>query len=179
MHHNPSQTEDVLDETENVISTSTLSEGPREMLASNKSTEQMKSSDLYDIQDATCNEPSSWNNYDTNPLTVEGIIAAHVMSSTDITTPKNLEPENKEEMFKLIKERFDQSDGSEKEVIAEISFWDFGGQIVFYSTHQTFLTPRAVYIVVIDISKALKLNVPRPCYTDSRGKTEWNYEGNF
>ena len=33
--------------------------------------------------------------------------------------------------------------------------WDFGGQDVFYSTHQTFLTYRALYLLVLDGSRAL------------------------
>ncbi|XP_052080648.1 uncharacterized protein LOC127718637 [Mytilus californianus] len=44
--------------------------------------------------------------------------------------------------------------------IAPIMVWDFGGQDVFYSTHQTFLTYRAIYIIVLDGSK--KLDDPCP-----------------
>ncbi|XP_063412073.1 uncharacterized protein LOC134694897 [Mytilus trossulus] len=39
--------------------------------------------------------------------------------------------------------------------IAPIIIWDFGGQDVFYSTHQTFLTYRAIYIIVLDGSRTL------------------------
>ncbi|XP_071149097.1 uncharacterized protein [Mytilus edulis] len=39
--------------------------------------------------------------------------------------------------------------------IAPIIIWDFGGQDVFYSTHQTFLTYRAIYIIVLDGSRKL------------------------
>ncbi|CAC5405102.1 unnamed protein product [Mytilus coruscus] len=44
--------------------------------------------------------------------------------------------------------------------IASIVIWDFGGQDVFYSTHQTFLTYRAIYIIVMDGSR--KLDDPCP-----------------
>ncbi|XP_052079742.1 uncharacterized protein LOC127717916 [Mytilus californianus] len=44
--------------------------------------------------------------------------------------------------------------------IAPIIIWDFGGQDVFYSTHQTFLTYRAIYIIVLDGSR--KLDDPCP-----------------
>ncbi|VDI41275.1 Hypothetical predicted protein [Mytilus galloprovincialis] len=46
--------------------------------------------------------------------------------------------------------------------IAPIIIWDFGGQDVFYSTHQTFLTYRAIYILVLDGSRKLD----DPCPTD-------------
>ncbi len=36
---------------------------------------------------------------------------------------------------------------------ADVSFWDFAGQSVFYNTHQSFLSSRAVYLLVADISK--------------------------
>ncbi|VDI37206.1 Hypothetical predicted protein, partial [Mytilus galloprovincialis] len=39
--------------------------------------------------------------------------------------------------------------------VAPIIIWDFGGQDVFYSTHQTFLTYRAIYIIVLDGSRNL------------------------
>ena len=31
--------------------------------------------------------------------------------------------------------------------------WDFGGQVIFYSTHQFFLTPKAIYILAFDLSE--------------------------
>ena len=34
-----------------------------------------------------------------------------------------------------------------------LSCWDFAGQEDFYSTHQCFLTPRSVYILVYDFSQ--------------------------
>ncbi|CAC5373896.1 unnamed protein product [Mytilus coruscus] len=43
--------------------------------------------------------------------------------------------------------------------IAPIIIWDFGGQDVFYSTHQTFLTYRAIYIIVLDGRR----NLDDPC----------------
>ncbi|XP_071149436.1 uncharacterized protein [Mytilus edulis] len=39
--------------------------------------------------------------------------------------------------------------------IAPLIIWDFGGQDVFYSTHQSFLTYRAIYIIVLDGSRKL------------------------
>jgi GTPase SAR1 family protein len=36
---------------------------------------------------------------------------------------------------------------------ADVSIWDFGGQEEFYSTHSVFLGARAVYLMVVDLSK--------------------------
>jgi len=33
------------------------------------------------------------------------------------------------------------------------SYWDFAGQSTYYSTHQAFFSPRAVYLLVFDLSK--------------------------
>lgn len=40
-------------------------------------------------------------------------------------------------------------------MIAPIIIWDFGGHDVFYSTHQTFLTYRAIYMIVLDGSRTI------------------------
>ena len=36
-----------------------------------------------------------------------------------------------------------------------ISLWDFGGQFVYYSTHQLFHSKESVYLLVFDLSKRL------------------------
>ena len=35
------------------------------------------------------------------------------------------------------------------------NIWDFGGQHVYYTSHQTFLSTRAIYLLVLDMSKSL------------------------
>jgi GTPase SAR1 family protein len=42
--------------------------------------------------------------------------------------------------------------------IVPVIIWDFGGQDVFYSTHQTFLTYRAIYMLVLDGSRTLEID---------------------
>lgn len=37
------------------------------------------------------------------------------------------------------------------EAAVEFSCWDFGGQQVFYPTHQFFLTGRAIYVIVVNL----------------------------
>ncbi|VDI83673.1 Hypothetical predicted protein, partial [Mytilus galloprovincialis] len=54
--------------------------------------------------------------------------------------------------------------------IAPIIIWDFGGQDVFYSTHQTFLTYRAIYMVVLDGSRKLDDPCPYEQYLPGKGQ---------
>ncbi|XP_045177026.2 uncharacterized protein LOC123537390 [Mercenaria mercenaria] len=37
-----------------------------------------------------------------------------------------------------------------------VSYWDFAGQATYYSTHQAFMAPSAVYVLVIDLTMDLK-----------------------
>ncbi|CAC5420855.1 unnamed protein product [Mytilus coruscus] len=39
--------------------------------------------------------------------------------------------------------------------VGRLIFWDFGGQYVYYTTHQTFMTFRALFLLVFDGSKGL------------------------
>ncbi|KAL3854739.1 hypothetical protein ACJMK2_013988, partial [Sinanodonta woodiana] len=53
---------------------------------------------------------------------------------------------------------------------AGVSLWDFAGQFVFYTTHQTFLTTRAVYLLVIDLSQQITADVEDDeCFFDREG----------
>lgn len=47
--------------------------------------------------------------------------------------------------------------GGEKQVY--LSFWDYAGQSTYYSTHQAFLSPNAVYLLVFDVSKSVDTNL--------------------
>ena len=69
--------------------------------------------------------------------------------------------------------------------IAPVIIWDFGGQDIFYSTHQSFLSYRAIYLIVLDGSRTLD----DPCQFDqylpgksgqktARGKTVYINEHN-
>ncbi|XP_063417172.1 uncharacterized protein LOC134699498 [Mytilus trossulus] len=50
--------------------------------------------------------------------------------------------------------------GKYKMKVGRLIFWDFGGQYVYYTTHQTFMTYRALFLVVFDGSKGLHEQVP-------------------
>lgn len=42
---------------------------------------------------------------------------------------------------------------------AHLSMWDFAGEEVFYATHHVFLSPDALYLIVIDLSNTETNNV--------------------
>ncbi|CAG2228299.1 unnamed protein product [Mytilus edulis] len=50
--------------------------------------------------------------------------------------------------------------GKYKMKVGRLIFWDFGGQYVYYTTHQTFMTYRALFLVVFDGSKGLNEEIP-------------------
>ncbi|XP_062567614.1 uncharacterized protein LOC134229840 [Saccostrea cucullata] len=47
-----------------------------------------------------------------------------------------------------------------------ISFFDFGGQYIFYASHQIYMRPEAFYILVVDISKSFDEKVHKTESTD-------------
>ncbi|KAL3889275.1 hypothetical protein ACJMK2_001622, partial [Sinanodonta woodiana] len=52
---------------------------------------------------------------------------------------------------------------------AHLTVLDFAGQYAFYTTHQMFLTRRAIYLLVSDASKEVSDLVEDDCYFDSQG----------
>ncbi|KAK3595401.1 hypothetical protein CHS0354_008835 [Potamilus streckersoni] len=73
------------------------------------------------------------------------------------------------EILELLVENADKLERV-KEVSAGLSMWDFAGQYIFYTTHQTFLTRRAVYLLVIDLSQQIKdLVKDDECFFDREG----------
>ena len=57
------------------------------------------------------------------------------------------------EIETLIRELGDRVDKMESEDYLYSVLWDFAGQSVYYETHQLFLTSRAVYLLVYDLSR--------------------------
>ncbi|CAG2196608.1 unnamed protein product [Mytilus edulis] len=50
--------------------------------------------------------------------------------------------------------------GNYKMKVGRLIFWDFGGQYVYYTTHQTFMTFRALFLVVFNGSEGLNEEIP-------------------
>ncbi|XP_076083901.1 uncharacterized protein LOC143054747 [Mytilus galloprovincialis] len=64
-------------------------------------------------------------------------------------TTKMTKKEMRKKMEKVLKT------GKYEMKVGRLIFWDFGGQYVYYTTHQTFMTFRALFLVVFDGSKEL------------------------
>ena len=41
-----------------------------------------------------------------------------------------------------------------------LDLWDFDGQQIYYTSHQTFLNERAIYVLTVDMSKSLDEVIP-------------------
>jgi GTPase SAR1 family protein len=63
--------------------------------------------------------------------------------------PKMTRKEIKKQMENVLER------GDYKMKVGRLIFWDFGGQYVYYTTHQTFMTYRALFLVVFDGSNDL------------------------
>ena len=62
--------------------------------------------------------------------------------------------------------------GDYKMKVGRLLFWDFGGQYIFYTTHQSFMTYRALFLVVFDGSTNLYDEVPGMlCFPGQHGTT--------
>ncbi|XP_078360035.1 uncharacterized protein LOC144644434 isoform X1 [Oculina patagonica] len=61
-------------------------------------------------------------------------------------------PEVPDEIAKLTKRLLDLPINNDVEEIFSV-LWDFGGQSVYYATHPIFLTPRAIYLLIYDMSR--------------------------
>ncbi|KAK3594827.1 hypothetical protein CHS0354_002875 [Potamilus streckersoni] len=73
------------------------------------------------------------------------------------------------EMLKLLKENPDKAKQDVRKY-GHLTIWDFAGQYAFYTTHQMFLTRRAIYLLVSDVSGQITDLVEDECYFDTEGK---------
>ena len=78
----------------------------------------------------------------------------------DTTSPSE---EVKERAVRLIKE-IQGKDFKAEESVVSIELWDFAGQHLYYESHPVFLSSRALYILVCNLSKSLH-DIAKPCVT--------------
>ena len=76
----------------------------------------------------------------------------------DTTSPSE---EIKDQAVNLIK-YMNSEDVKPEESVVSIELWDFAGQHLYYASHPVFLTSRALYILVCNLSKSLH-DTAKPC----------------
>ena len=87
--------------------------------------------------------------------------AEKVTSNEGPTLPGHYEEENDDlspvselpGVIAALVEEMLQSDGADEEEVIYSVLWDFAGQSVYYNTHPVFLTNKAIYILVSDLSR--------------------------
>ena len=63
-------------------------------------------------------------------------------------------------MFKFAEAHSETVLGVER--LIQVHFWDFGGQLIFYTTHPTYMSDRCLYFLVFDLSIGLEGTVADP-----------------
>ncbi|KAL3854564.1 hypothetical protein ACJMK2_013828, partial [Sinanodonta woodiana] len=91
--------------------------------------------------------------------------------SLDASSDVAIEVEKKDAVMEIIRLVNANSDRLEKslEEYAKLGMWDFAGQYVFYTTHQTFLSCRAVYLLVLDLSQQITSLIQDEFFIDTAG----------
>ncbi|KAL3887953.1 hypothetical protein ACJMK2_000338 [Sinanodonta woodiana] len=103
-------------------------------------------------------------------LEKETVIAAVPLSDT--TSSESEEKKTKDAMMEILRLLNENADKLVKDIekYAALSICDFAGQFAFYTTHQMFLTSRAIYILVIDLSQQITdLIQDDKCFLDADG----------
>ncbi|KAL3854625.1 hypothetical protein ACJMK2_013886 [Sinanodonta woodiana] len=91
--------------------------------------------------------------------------------SSEASSDVAIENEKKDVVMEILHLVNTNSDKLEKclEEYAKLGMWDFAGQYVFYTTHQTFLSYRAVYLLVLDLSQQITALIKDECFIDTAG----------
>ena len=82
-----------------------------------------------------------------------------------------------EKDYKMHTSPDDASFLSEKRKNDRISFINFGGQNIFYAFHQIYLSPNAVYILVMDMTKGFDEKEPSSLHNVLAQFETWTYKG--
>ncbi|KAL3854325.1 hypothetical protein ACJMK2_013599, partial [Sinanodonta woodiana] len=94
--------------------------------------------------------------------------------SLDASCDAAIEDEKKDEVMEIIRLVNGSSDKLDKSLgeYAKLGMWDFAGQYVFYTTHQTFLSYRAIYLLVLDLSQQITSLIQDECFIDISGSKQ-------
>ncbi|CAC5404612.1 unnamed protein product [Mytilus coruscus] len=131
------------------------------------SLEEEESEQTEKLDQASDTSPTSYAKTTISSLPSEQSTAALSLppqkSSNVLSTVKQMEKKTRTRMTKEeIRRQMEKvlKSGQYKMKVGRLIFWDFGGQYVYLTTHQTFMTFRALFLVVFDGSKDLHEQVP-------------------
>ena len=80
----------------------------------------------------------------------------------ELVVDTTLSPEEIKEGAVQLEEEIRGGDVKAEESVVSIELWDFAGQHLYYASHPVFLTSRALYILVCNLSKSLD-DTAKPC----------------
>lgn len=155
-------TKDIFQETENKLT----DKEPLLSRQKNKGTETLHVvPTIYDDTTIAGNTPAvTTNNEDENELSKDDKMMSqthidlknpeltddHVITADQITDLVIKKMDEIISSSKMDKEKKESGD------LVECGIWDFAGQKDYYATHQTFFTPYAIYLLVVDIEDDIK-----------------------
>ena len=99
------------------------------------------------------------------------------LSNSNLTLSKTATPNAEEH-----KTKFDFSDclGSvDMKNLKMLSLLDFAGHSAYYACHHIFFSPRAFFILVVDMTKNLESEATESCKKRNLIYSNWTYAGNF
>lgn len=123
----------------------------------------------------------STNGIDVDTYICKRNISGNTQNKTGCTESRHVSGSNTStNIFKTVQVSAISRSEENRQTKVAITFWDFGGQYVFYATHTLFHSNRAVYILVFDLSIDLEAVVRDEEYPDdTRANKNMEYFARF
>ncbi|KAL3888214.1 hypothetical protein ACJMK2_000590, partial [Sinanodonta woodiana] len=115
-------------------------------------------------------DPSTVRNVNPPSPQQEESLSVH-QPSLERSSGMNPNETVKDTVMEILQMVNENSGKLEKDAVeyAAVALWDFAGQHAFYTTHQTFLTRRAIYLLVMDLSQQITDFIEDECFLDAEG----------
>ncbi|XP_053381212.1 uncharacterized protein LOC128549077 [Mercenaria mercenaria] len=144
-----------------------------------ESTDAVESTNGIDIVKCKCKaEGTSWKRQQKESPENESLQRiASVVKSTVPGAISFVSSAKGDDVLDKLSKHLEKKENSNEE-IESITIWDFGGQFVYYATHQLFLSRKAVYLLVFDLSIDLSAKIKDEddtLTTELGGKTMKDY----
>jgi GTPase SAR1 family protein len=135
---------------------------------------------LQHAQDRISKEKCSRTEVETPTVDIEELeIGSEEVFDEEVRTEHNIQ----DVLDVEAKKRYLQKVKLWKEIAREermyVSYWDFAGQTTYYSTHQAFMAPSAVYVLVIDLTMDLDKHLEDTLKFRTKVLKQFTVEGNL